>query len=212
MALTWDRLSRYRSEIMGAACLWVMLHHNFFHWPALLEPLRRLAAYGNAGVDIFLLLSGIGLSFSYAKKPALSTFYARRMVRLLIPYCLIAVPYWIWRDLMVHLGDFLLDVTQLSLPLQGLLSTWYVPAMAVFYLLFPAIHTALEKRCWGRLTLSRGTVTLLLCAAVILGCLAGLVLWQPWYNNCEIALTRLAVFIVGCALAEPVFRRTPLDR
>ena len=85
--MSWKSLSKFRSEIMGLACLWVMLHHNVFDWPNALEPLERFALYGNLGVDIFLLLSGVGLYYAWAKKPALSDFYARRFVRLLCPMC-----------------------------------------------------------------------------------------------------------------------------
>ena len=59
--MSWKSLSKFRSEIMGLACLWVMFHHNAFDWPNALEPLKRFALYGNLGVDIFLLLSGVGL-------------------------------------------------------------------------------------------------------------------------------------------------------
>lgn len=52
-------LSRYRSELMGLAMLWVMLFHAYrlrFGVP----PLDGFKAAGFAGVDIFLLLSGMG--------------------------------------------------------------------------------------------------------------------------------------------------------
>lgn len=120
--MNWDRLSKYRSELMGFACLWVTLHHNCFDWPTALDPVRRFASYGNLGVDIFLLLSGVGLYFAWQKKPKLSSFYARRLVRIQVPYVLIAVPYWIWQDLFLSQGSFWLDVTQLSLPLQGVIT------------------------------------------------------------------------------------------
>lgn len=135
--MSWSSLSKYRSELMGFACLWVMLHHNSFHWPESMELLRRFANYGNLGVDIFLLLSGVGLYYAWQKKPKLGDFYARRFVRLIVPYVLFAVPYWVWRDLHLGQGDFFLDVTQLSLPLKGVITTWYVPAIALFYLCYP---------------------------------------------------------------------------
>ena len=62
--MSWKSLSKFRSEIMGLACLWVILHHNSFDWPKALEALERFALYGNLGVDIFLLLSGVGLYFA----------------------------------------------------------------------------------------------------------------------------------------------------
>ena len=138
--LHWGMISTYRQEIMGIACLWVVFHHNIFDWPSFLEPIRKLATYGNAGVDIFLFLSGISLYFAYSKKPQLGSFYKRRAIRLLIPYILLAVPYWIWKDIGLQKGPFLLDVTMLSFPLDGIITTWYVGAILLFYLAYPLIH------------------------------------------------------------------------
>ena len=73
--MSWKSLSKFRSELMGLACLWVMLHHNAFDWPNALESLKRFAIYGNLGVDIFLLLSGVGLYFAWSKQPPLSDFW-----------------------------------------------------------------------------------------------------------------------------------------
>ena len=58
--MSWKSLSKFRTEIMGFTCLWIMLHHNIFDWPKAFYPLQKLANYGNLGVDIFLLLSGVG--------------------------------------------------------------------------------------------------------------------------------------------------------
>ena len=195
--MSWKTLSKFRSELMGLACLWVMLHHNAFDWPNALEPLKRFALYGNLGVDIFLLLSGVGLYYAWMKKPKHSDFYTRRFVRLLVPYLLFAVPYWVWRDLFLHQGSFLLDVTQLSLPLRGVITTWYIPAMAAMYLCYPLIARFLSKG-------DRWTRCVVLCGGVMVLCLHFYYAKNPIYKNCEIALTRFAIFIIGCALGKSV--------
>ena len=195
--MSWKSLSKFRTELMGLACLWVMLHHTAFDWPLVLEPLERFSKYGNLGVDIFLLLSGVGLDYAWSGQPKLSDFYVRRFVRLLVPYLLFALPYWVWRDLYLHQGSFLLDLTQLSLPLRGVITTWYVPAMAAMYLLYPLIARFLFSG-------DRWTRAVLLCGLVMVPCLTLAYERVPVYRNCEIALTRFAVFIVGCALGRSV--------
>lgn len=144
----WGLVSKYRTEIMGFACIWIMLSHNFCIWPESTGWywVKRIFQFGNLGVELFLIVSGIGLYFAWQNRKSLGQFYQRRYVRLLIPYFLIAVPYWIWLDL--HVGGldwscFLLDFTQLSLPFRGVITTWYIPASAVFYLLFPLIYYVL---------------------------------------------------------------------
>lgn len=201
--MSWRTLSKFRSELMGLACLWVMLHHNYFDWPQALEPLKRFSLYGNLGVDIFLLLSGVGLYFAWQKKPKLGDFYVRRFIRLLIPYLLIALPYWIWRDLWLGTGNFLLDLTQLSLPLRGTITTWYVPAMAAMYLCYPMIARFLFSG-------DRWTRAIVLCGAVMVLCLHGYYEKVGIYRNCEIALTRFPIFILGCALGKSVRDDAPI--
>lgn len=203
--MSWKTLSKFRSELMGLACLWVMLHHNYFDWPSSLEAVERFAKYGNLGVDIFLLLSGVGLYFAWQKEPKLSDFYTRRLVRVLVPYVLFAIPYWVWRDLWLGQGNFLLDVTQLSLPLKGVITTWYVPAITVFYLLYPLTARILfSGDRWSR--------TVVLCGGVMLLCLHLADSGSQIYRNCEIALTRAAIFILGCALGKSVHESAPIPK
>lgn len=201
--MSWKSLSKFRSEIMGLACLWVMLHHNSFTWPESLDLLRRFSLYGNLGVDIFLLLSGVGLYYAWAKQPKLGDFYARRFVRLLVPYVLFAVPYWAWKDLYLGQGSFLMDVTQLSLPLKGIITTWYIPAIAVMYLCYPLIAKLLFSG-------DRWTRTVVLSGAVMLGCLFCYYSDFELYDNCEIALTRTVIFLIGCALGKSVKDDEPM--
>ena len=201
--MSWKSLSKFRSELMGIACLWVMLHHNAFDWPESMDLLRRFSLYGNLGVDIFLLLSGVGLYYAWTKKPALSDFYARRFLRLLVPYVLFALPYWVWRDLYLHQGSFLMDLTQLSLPFQGVITTWYIPAIACMYLIYPLIARFLFSG-------DRWTRAVILCGGVMVGCLYFYYADNAIYDNCEIALTRTAVFIVGCALGKSVKDDVPM--
>lgn len=211
-ALNWGHVSKYRSEIMGFACLWVMLHHNVFDWPAFTYPLKRIAEFGNAGVDVFLFLSGVGLYYAWQKGPSLKHFYARRLVRILIPYLVIAGPYWIWRDLYLHQGSFFQDVTQLSLPLRHEIATWYIPAILLCYLCYPLICKGLEKRQVLHIPVSRHSMTILICTGIMLGCFVLRKVTPTFYDNSEIALTRLAVFVVGCDLGKTVFEKRPISQ
>lgn len=59
-------LSQYRGELMGLAMLWVMLFHAYeLRFGVFL--LDSFKALGFAGVDIFLLLSGMGLYVSLSQ-------------------------------------------------------------------------------------------------------------------------------------------------
>lgn len=59
-------ISVYRSELMGWSILWVMMLHFTFNQ---ITPLGFVAQYGFAGVDIFMMVSGLGLYYSLNKTP-----------------------------------------------------------------------------------------------------------------------------------------------
>ena len=40
---------------------------------------------GSSGVDIFLLLSGLGLYYSFSKNNSIKDFYSKRLKRVLVP-------------------------------------------------------------------------------------------------------------------------------
>lgn len=216
----WGLVSKYRTEIMGFACIWIMLSHNFCIWPESMGWywVKRIFQFGNLGVELFLIVSGIGLYFAWQNRKSLGQFYQRRYVRLLIPYFLIAVPYWIWLDL--HVGGldwscFLLDFTQLSLPFRGVITTWYIPASAVFYLLFPLIYYV-QNGTWAPLEgvpirkISRETRTVLLMLAAFALLIAVRQLARPVYEHCEIAISRAIIFVVGVYLGRLVMQKAEI--
>ena len=90
--INFSSLSDYRTELMGAAMLFVMLFHVGMDRHSTFYALHRI---GNVGVDIFLLLSGIGLWFAWQKKPSLRHFDWRRFVRLYPAWLIMAMLFYI---------------------------------------------------------------------------------------------------------------------
>ena len=210
--MTWNDLSRFRRELMGAACLWILMGHNLFRWSEPWINVKRFFSWGNCGVDLFLLLSGIGLYFAYhGREGELGRFYRRRFVRLLVPYLLLHGPYYIWYCLRNH-ENYLLYLSQAALPLRGVQTSWYIAASAVFYLLFPLIYH-LQKEIPARTgRLSRHTVTLLLCMISLAVCRLLMTAAPVFYERTEILLTRLPVFLMGCDLGEAVMEKRGIPR
>ena len=150
MSTAYKNLSRYRSELMGLAILWVMLFHAYeFHFYIL--PLDVFKQFGFAGVDIFILLSAMGLYVSLAKTSDgnLARFYKRRVTRILPAYWLVVGLYslclilcrrirWstaLWSLSTLHYWFRIPDTFN-----------WYVPAILAFYLLTP-FYVRLFNRC-----------------------------------------------------------------
>lgn len=159
----WQTISRYRSELMGLAMIWVMLFHAYqfhFHNP-LLELMKVIGFFG---VDIFILLSGMGLGKSLLEKEQepLRTFYTRRFQRILPTYWLIVGPYSL---LLLLVGRIPLSTVCWNLSALHYWFripdsfNWYVPALLAFYLLAP-FYVRLFARCPYKRLLTAATLPL----------------------------------------------------
>ena len=93
-------INKYRGQIMGFSAICIV----FFHlWECQLSPsspLRLLywlelgiSGMGYFGVDIFFLLSGIGLSYAIGKY-GLKEFWLRRFRRLAVPVLVVSLIQW----------------------------------------------------------------------------------------------------------------------
>ena len=138
-------ISRYRSELMGAAMLFVILFHVGLPREDIFFGLRRM---GNIGVDIFLFLSGMGLWFSWTRNPSLHRFYLRRFLRIYPAWLLMASLYYIPDYLSAgfagHSGhstsliDLIGDITvNWDFWLHDELTFWYIPAILFLYAVSP---------------------------------------------------------------------------
>ena len=212
-------LSDSRNEIYGLAILWIMVFHGY-DWNSIdysfglhfLKPLQDFINLGNSGVDMFLLLSGISLYFSFSRRPETLGFYKKRYQRLYPPLWIINGFYWFYlfmndilaKDVMVVKagGHFVLRMTQLSFWFGNDRQVWYVAAIAVFYFLYPFLFHFLydnDRKPAARMWLMMvGVVVVLLSARVM---------YPEMYAKSEIALTRLPIFILGCGMGKLVFER-----
>ena len=143
-----QNISRYRGELMGAAMLFVILFHVGLPREDAFYGLRRI---GNIGVDMFLFLSGVGLWFSWTKRPSLKHFFTRRYLRIypawLIIACLFYIPDFISsRQFSTNVIDLLGDVLiNWDFWLHDELSFWYIPATMMLYLFAPAYMQLIIK-------------------------------------------------------------------
>lgn len=134
-------LSAYRKELMGVAAILILFCHapgNSVMMPALIG---KILSYGNVGVDMFLLLSGMGLFYSLSNKPvktSLISWYTKRFIRILIPYWLILIPYLIYKvcDRGYCLDDVFLNLTAMSYWLSGD-GDWFISLILLLYIITP---------------------------------------------------------------------------
>lgn len=85
-------ISEYRTQLMGVATLLVIFGHSEGNGVVMSDWMKSLCGLSSVGVDIFLLVSGLGLWYSLTKIDEyvkVKSWYIRRYKRILIPYIII---------------------------------------------------------------------------------------------------------------------------
>ena len=209
--MNWNLVSKYRTQLMGIACIWIMLFHNRSPWSGD-GVINYILSKGNVGVDMFMFLSGVGSYYSFRKTPDVAAFYKKRSVRILFPYLLFAVPFCWWRS---HIPgaelSFWNHLLWVSFVKNGITTTWFIPAILGLYLLFPVIYFLQnEPVSIGGRVIHRNVITLLIMLVCFLSLRYIMSAHPAVWKNTEIALTRSLIFIVGCYCAKWVYEGKPL--
>jgi len=202
--MSYSVLSKYRTELMGAAILWVMLFHAFdldlgfylLNW-------GRAAGFG--GVDIFILLSSMGLTMSLSRREQdYSAFMARRAGRILPAYYLVMLPYTLF-GILYRGNPWSSLVWNSSLLYYWLRSAgafnWYVAGSMTFYALTPASFRVMRdsrRREWTT------------AAGVLLGLgLGRLFMWEEYWYVMDLVF-RIPIFVLGILMGFYVLENRKL--
>ena len=138
--VSFNLFSKYRDVLMGMAILSILVFHYTedcyiagINYGGVVKLYKTYI--GSSGVDIFLLLSGLGLYYSYSKDNNLKNFYLRRIKRVLIPYLIISVPVYIWYDFF-FLSDgiigFINNLFFITLFTSGNILFWYIYFICIY--------------------------------------------------------------------------------
>ena len=197
-------ISRFRGALMGIAMLIIILFHVDLARSDMFSGLRRMA---NLGVDMFLVLSGIGLWFSWMKTPSYRHFYFRRLIRIYPAWLIIACLYYLPR-LHVHDAASLVNLIgeigfNWNFWLHDELSFWYIPAIMMLYLFAPPYIELIRRH----------SVYRWLPVVMIMWCI--LVEWvTPIHHavgHLEIFWSRVPIFFIGINMGEMVRRKRTID-
>lgn len=200
-----EEILKYRSALYGFLALWIIIFHieSTVGLPLNIPVLSPLIQSGNICVDVFFFFSGYCCCLSYKRKPKLLYFYKRRFVRIVLPYLILAIPFYLWKAF-THYQDlpfrkqlllFSLDLSGLSLWTNEVLTTWFVTTIVLFYLLFPIVFyiSARTKRFI--------TSSLVIAVAYIIGMLLLQSFFPGIYRKGCIAFTRFPIFCIGSLCA-----------
>lgn len=218
----WYMLSRVRNELFGIAILGIFVFH--IAQSILDTKVKAGRKYtfawiydllvSSTGVELFVILSGVGLCFSFHKDGRIVEFYKRRLFRIVIPYLLFAFPFWIYVDVIIKKLKFshtLKDLFFITLVRDGKRTLWYIFFIIGMYIIYPLLfnifsyRTGREKsRKERRRLMAIATVMIVFCYVIVY------VIKKKTpnlYNHTEIALLRVPEFIYGAWLGEKVYRK-----
>jgi peptidoglycan/LPS O-acetylase OafA/YrhL len=199
---TWKTIFKYRNLIYGLAAIWIVLYHIHLKYPLGVPVLSPLLKLGNMGVDIFLLLSAVGLSYSIEKNDT-KTFYKNRLKRTFITYLLIAGPFILWKYFIAQsitlmtVPNFLSELSTLSYfwTKEGTYPFWYIPCILLFYALYPLLYRIYKK--------NKLYIVGLIIVSVIAEILLVLV-GSPIITVTERTFSRIPIFLTGILLSDYV--------
>lgn len=192
-----EKVSTYRSELMGFAILWVIIFHSYLNIPIL----NQLTRIGYGGVDIFLFLSGLGLVFSFNKEKKILTFYRKRFVRILPTYAFIVL------ITMLSIGNYssytyFVNITTIGFWIGKSSFEWYIPSLFVLYFLFPLFFRILYKNE-------------LLFLLAIIGITSMFITLRIIYNldiRLMLFITRIPIFTIGMIFGKWLIDKKKFDK
>lgn len=209
---TFALFSKYRTLLMGIATLSIF----FFHF----TEDRQIYQYGFAGfvkfyntyigsggVDIFLMLSGLGLYYSWKKNPNYKEFIKKRLVRILLTYFIIAIPAIIIRDIFILDKTWINVISDLffvSLLKHGNRWHWYIFFISVCYIIFPWLYDLIESK--KKNVLIEESLLQIVTSVTVLG----VVLYyfaNRYFGNLNIMFLRIPVFIFGIYLGKLAYNK-----
>lgn len=195
----YEYLSEYRSELMGLAILWVVWYHSSLEldvFPS--ETINNILIFirgrGYGGVDIFLLLSGMGL-YNSLNRNSVAKYLKNRLKRILptwwILYLVTAVLEFKLLDIRYSAKELLGGITLTGfltqLPNQG---NWYVSFIMVIYLIAPVLYFLFHESKNKRAT------------CIILVAITLLISVTFWGDDGRLTgMTRLPIFVFGMYLS-----------
>ncbi|NWF78731.1 MAG: acyltransferase [Chloroflexi bacterium] len=226
LAIGWIFLNHVAEQLFGFPLIanpsaeWPPLHERIVQlqpmtgmglWDVPFNLLRYIGWLGDAGVQLFLIVSGFGLSWSllsrqHSERLDVQGFYRRRLSRI--------YPLWIGAHLL-FIATWLLLGLGLSpfskstyLSLIGFRATpslmyyfnpswWYIGLIIQLYLVFPLLWAALQRLGPVRLLVIVGGTALIVRLAGLLVLSDYLDAWQRG----AIFITRLPEFLFGMSLA-----------
>lgn len=193
----YNLMSRYRTQLMGLAMLWVLFYH--MSMTIQLPIISHLKQIGYGGVDIFLMLSSLGLYYSYQKGSNCLSFYKRRLKRIVPTYFPVVFGYYLLLYLLnlAPLKALFYNATTLSFWLHtNYMFDWYIPALIALYLIAPLVLSIFNKQTTPR------SKYLMIGMFILASLSLSLLIIPSKFNYLIIFTSRIPIFLIGIIMGE----------
>lgn len=212
-----EDLSKYRGVLMGLQALLIV----FFHFTETCKSydvhfsgfISFYYTYiRSSGVDVFLLLSGMGLYFSWKKHPDYKSFLSKRLRKILPAYFMVAIPVWVWLDFVYFktgVIDFLKDLFFVTFFTDGTRTYWYVLLIIICYLIFPFFYRIVEG---SKDKVSELMNVLTICTSLTLFTVMIQLYHSTLYKTISLALFRMPFFIIGILIGKYVYEKRKIPK
>lgn len=214
--IEYSLVSKYRNVIMGLSIISILIFHYVDDCRIMHYNYHGLIKYYNilissSGVDIFLILSGVGLYYSFKKNNKLKDFFKKRFVRILIPYFILAIPAWIWYNFILHSNgiiDFFKDLLFITLFERGDSWFWYIFMIIICYLIFPYFFSLFDEKQSNHSEEMRMLIIFVFFLVINM--------WLANYNNHIFGIInklslRFTPFIFGVYLGKRSYNKEKMD-
>lgn len=142
-----ERISKYRTPIMGFAAIWIMLFHSTINVP--MRAIDTVIKIGYLGVDIFMFMSGFSMwnSFCVSCRGNGKEFIYRRFKKIFptfIPFAILWITSYLINNYKstnelieaMHTKDFWITI---------IIFRWFVPCIILCYLITPIINAIFNR-------------------------------------------------------------------
>lgn len=212
LIFNFQSISKYREILMGIAILEVLTAHMFL-WlnaPAFLVIISSQLVF--VFTQGFLILSGLGLYYSYTKNNDNLSFYLRRIKRVWLPYMIMALPFVITIAL---LRDDLTPlktigwITAIGYFYPGSFqycNMWYIAMSLLCYALFPIMYHFM----FGKHKNAIGRFFILFITYIIITILIYKYNYN-YYSLVSVGLPKGCMFILGILIGYLCFKKVNIN-
>lgn len=181
-------INNNRSFLMGCAIVFVFLYHAYCIMRGYLF-VFQLFTYLFVGVDIFMLTSALGCSYSHEKNGTVR-FYLNRIKKVVPLYLLFAIIQTVVQVFVMGetftAFDWFCNLTTLSYwGMGGKLIDWYIASSLVLWFFTPMLKKVVSKFGWW-------TIVVALCVSAVV---MKVFISDEWYYACFLA--RVPIYIAG---------------